>query len=568
MFVRVRHDTSRKRPRWRIQVVENQRFGSKVRQTVLREIGTAYDEVEREQLRAEGQLHILTLREQELNGTRPLLSSPTIAAIRAQAKQQFEQQQRPVSPNMVDMHTLYQPGEQVSAGNLVWSELYSQIGWDQVLGVRRQAANRIVKEVVLGRLEKPSSKRQLVASRQAPLAHPPLSAHRIYQTMDYFDAFRINKILQGWRQRAQGLLTQPVSAVFYDTTTLAFESAREDLGELRRKGYSKDGRPHDVQVLFALLITPAGLPLGYRVYPGNRYEGNTLLEALESLQAEGFPADLTVVADAGLCSQENRQLLREHGYSYVLGRGVRTLPQRWHAQLFDREGYHAVTLPDQRTLSVLDLNDGEQRIIVTYCASRARKDAQQRTELLDKLRAHIGTRAPSKKVMVKHQKKFLSVSQAGYVELNEAAIQKDARWDGLHAIVTHHDNPIPPLELLTQYRELWQIEDCFRTQKHELQIRPVYHWKDRRIQAHLILCFMAFCCLQELRFRLRARGHHFSVRALLNMLDQTRLTLLATTQQAQTRYVITQPLSRELKAICSCVGVHWPRRSFELPRDS
>ena len=584
MFVRVIHDKSRTRPRWRVVVVKSQRFGAKVRQKVIREIGTAYDEATAEQLRAEGQLHILTLREQELNGTPPLLSSPTLATIRQQAHQQFEQQQKEQqqqerqpreqpqcaveSPpvDTVVLHDLYLSGEEISAGNLVWSEVYSRIGWDHVLGVRRRAANRILKDIVLAQLEHPRSKRRAVAEYRS-MQGAPLTENRVYQTMDYLDEARRNKIQKHWRQRAQGLLSGPINAVLYDTTTLAFQSAREDLGELRRKGYSKDGKPHDVQVLFALLTTPEGLPLGYRVYPGNRYEGHTLLEALESLPHEGFPDHITVIADAGLCNQQNQALLQEQGYHYVLGRGARTLPKQWHAQLFARSHYQDATLPDQTPLKMLVLQDEHQRIIVTHSEVRARKDAHQREELVRKLRSRIGTAAPSKKFMSGAYCKFLNLTQAGTVEVNETAIANDARWDGLHAIVTDRTNPQADLTLLTQYRELWQIEDCFRTQKHNLRIRPVYHWKDRRVHAHLAICFMAFCCLQELRFRLRARDLHFPVRELLTRLDQARLSLV-TTDKDKKQYVLTRRLPSDMHKLLRSLDLHWPLFSFELPKKS
>ena len=230
MFVRVQHDTSGKRPRWRVQVVRNYRVDGKVKQQLLREVGSAYDEETREQLRAEGELHKLALSERELNGTRPLFSSPTIAEIRRYAAQQAERQLR-MAPTSVVVEDLYQVGEQVSAGNLVWGEMYSQIGWDQVLTASRWSSNRILKDLVLARLEKPRSKRQTVAEHQ-PLAGPELQLSRVYQTMDLLDEYRIKKIQRGWRRRVESLLQTPITAVFYDTTTLAFESAREDLGVL------------------------------------------------------------------------------------------------------------------------------------------------------------------------------------------------------------------------------------------------------------------------------------------------------------------------------------------------
>ena len=244
-------------------------------------------------------------------------------------------------------------------------------------------------------------------------------------------------------------------------------------------------------------MTSEGLPLGYRVYPGNRYEGHTLLEAVQSLAKEGFTESITVVADAGLCNRENRALLRQHGYHYVLGRGVKRLPEHWHEQLFDRNNYTTLTRPEQRELKMLELPDGDSKIIVTHSEKRAHHDAEQRAKLLAKLRKQVGNKASSKGLIPKHKAKFLQFDRTSRAEINEDAVAKDAQFDGLHAIITNRSNPLPALDIIAKYRELWQIEDCFRTNKHDLKIRPVYHWKDRRIDAHLMICFMAFCCLQR-----------------------------------------------------------------------
>ena len=168
-------------------------------------------------------------------------------------------------------------------------------------------------------------------------------------------------------------------------------------------------------------------------------------------------------------------------------------------------------------------------------------------------------------LLPKHQAKFLQFDRASQAEINEDAVAQDAQFDGLHAIITNSSNPLPAVEIIAKYRELWQIEDCFRTNKHDLKIRLMYHWKDRRIKAHLMICFMAFCCLQELRFRLRSRAITHTLPELLTQLEQHRLTILYSKQADHASVVITQPLTSKMNAILRTVGVHWPRQSFVLP---
>ena len=162
-----------------------------------------------------------------------------------------------------------------------------------------------------------------------------------------------------------------------------------------------------------------------------------------------------------------------------------------------RNNYSTLTRPEQRALKMLVLPDGESKIIVTHTEPRAQHDAAQRTKVLDQLRRKIGQQASSKGLLPKHQAKSLQFDRSSRVEINEEAVANDAQFDGLHAIVTNRSNPFPAVEFIAKYRELWQIEDCFRTTKHDLKIRPMYHWKDRRIEAHLMICFMAFSRLRR-----------------------------------------------------------------------
>ncbi len=154
-----------------------------------------------------------------------------------------------------------------------FGNLYSALGWDRLCGARRMSANRIIKELVLARLAQPLSKRATVRELEGHGALA-LNLDLVYRSMDRIDDALIDRIRKRSFEAAETLLAEPVTALFYDTTTLYFESERDD--ELRAKGYSKDGKPHRVQVLFALLITPDGLPIGYELFPGNTYEGNTL----------------------------------------------------------------------------------------------------------------------------------------------------------------------------------------------------------------------------------------------------------------------------------------------------
>ena len=114
--------------------------------------------------------------------------------------------------------------------------------------------------------------------------------------------------------------------MFYDTTTLCFESELEGGG--RFKGFIKDGKPHQVQVVFALLAAPEGLPIGCELFPGSAYQGGTLIVALDGLERRHPGAAFTVVADAAMISRENRQALQRRGTPYILGPRLKSRTRR------------------------------------------------------------------------------------------------------------------------------------------------------------------------------------------------------------------------------------------------
>ena len=159
--------------------------------------------------------------------------------------------------------------------------VYDRLGWEGLFGSRRGSASRMIREMVLARIARPQSKRAMVARlrQEGVLA---LNLDSVYRSMDAITDARVDAICALSRERARTLLPDPITVVFYDTTTLYFESEREN--GLRFKGYSKDGKPHRVQVVLALLITPEGLPVGYGLFPGNLYEGHTLVKALAALE--------------------------------------------------------------------------------------------------------------------------------------------------------------------------------------------------------------------------------------------------------------------------------------------
>ncbi len=122
--------------------------------------------------------------------------------------------------------------------------------------------------------------------------------------------------------------------------------------------------------------------------------------------------------------------------------------------------------------------------------------------------------------------RFLEFPADGRIRINLHKVDEAARWDGLRALIANGNEHLQARQLLAQYRQLWQIEHGFRTNKHDLRIRPIYHWTPRRIRAHIAICYMAFCCVQHLCHRLQALGHPMSVESMRRQLNALQFSVL------------------------------------------
>ena len=194
---------------------------------------------------------------------------------------------------------------------------------------------------VLARLSQPESKRATVEAL-ANRVGITLSLNQVYQTMDYLDDETIDHLCRMSHEAAEKLLDGPVDVLFYDCTTLAFNTEWEDAEEgpdrLLAKGYSKDGKHQRSQVMLALMVTTDGLPVSYELFAGNTWEGHTLEDAIKSIEERYRIKKVTVVADAAMLSKDNRNMLSDKGLPYILGYRMKSAPAVVKARILSQEG--------------------------------------------------------------------------------------------------------------------------------------------------------------------------------------------------------------------------------------
>ena len=218
--------------------------------------------------------------------------------------------------------------------------------------------------------------------------------------------------------------------------------------------------------------------------------------------------DFIVVADAGLLSRKNINLLKKAGYKFILGGRIKKETkaiQDW-----------VLSLPKQEGKLNEKIINGDERVVISYSESRAAKDRHNRDKGIQRLRkAYSSGKISKKNVNQRGYNKFLIIENDVLVSINEEKIADDAKWDGLKSYVTNTE--LPPAEVISQYQGLWVVERAFRITKVTLEARPIFHFTERRIEAHICICFVAYKLYKELERILRILRIELSVDKVLDI---------------------------------------------------
>jgi transposase len=535
MFIRIK--STAKSQRKKVQICESVRRGDTVRQVIVRHVGIANDadhleelkklaEVIKRQIQEERDGPFLFLKD-DFESPEP--DNDTFVAP-TKGKQASSSEEQGLN---VDLNDLTEEKRVVEGFHDIFGTLFQQHGFHQILTPKK---SQVLKELVLARIAQPSSKH---ASQEMLAADFGIDIHldRIYRMMDSL----IEKKEQFEKrvfQATESLCFGKVNMLLFDVTTLYFESVEED--ELRKFGYSKDQKFHSVQTVLALATTEKGLPIGYRTFPGNTADVSTLQIALAEWRKVLPIGEVLVVADSAMMSESNLAALEEANIKYVIAAKLKTVfknkPEmilKKHGELihFQNEPYwkQEFTLPNQR------------RVIVTYNEKRAYKDRNDRQRVIEKVQKKIGSGKNTKKLVSNRgYQKFLSVEGEGKIVLNEDKIAQEELWDGLHGVITN-DHTADVGMILSLYRRLWVIEESFRINKHDLAIRPVYHFKPERVEAHILLCYLAFALIRYAEHRIELQQSKISIQEIRRALWRTQSSVLKDSKNGKFYRVPSKP---------------------------
>lgn len=360
--------------------------------------------------------------------------------------------------------------------------------------------------------------------------------HQIYRYMDTLYDTQREFIQQISVEHTRRLLGGRIGIVFYDVTTLYFESAREDV--LRSPGFSKDGKTAESQIVLGLLVSRDGYPLSYNIFNGAQYEGRTMIPIIDDFVQRFSLTDFIVVADAGLLSRKNITLLKQAGYKFILGGRIKKESKSVQDWVLSME-------KDPHRLNETVVN-GDERIIVSFSEQRAAKDRHNRDKGIQRLRkAYSSGKIKKQNVNQRGYNKFLVIENDVMVSIDEEKIAADAQWDGLKSYITNTGLPAP--EVIEQYHSLWVVERAFRITKGTLEARPVFHFTERRIEAHICICFVAYKLYKELERMLRLLDIRLSVDKALDIAKTiSTVTIRLEDGTTRTRTLLNSAEERQL----------------------
>lgn len=536
MFIRVKNKDNGKRS---VQIVESYRRADKVSQRIVRHVGQGIHDSEIDELKKIADAIIVSLKN-ERKPVFPLFSPEDVYSTLSS---------KPVTDS-VCIGDLKEEQRIITGFTDIFGKLYTDLGFETLLDGNKKSEqwNHILKTCVLARIANPRSKSRTASFLEQDFGIK-IPVEKIYRMMDHVFE-KESHIKRHIGEQTISLFNNQVDVLFFDVTTLYFESVATD--ELRDFGFSKDNKFKESQVVLALVTTTNGLPITYKLFPGNIYEGHTLLDIIDELKKSFSVSNILLVADRAMFTTDNLSCMDSAGINYIVAAKLKTLPQTIQKQIVS-EDYRAAVV-DNELFWIQEIAYTSRRLLVSYSNLRAKKDSADRQRLVDRLMKKVKDNTVSLSAIIPNYgtKKYLTLTEKK-VSVNTDKISEDAQWDGLHGIITNmHEKSA--VELLTRYRGLWEIEEAFRVNKHDLKMRPIYHWTENRVRAHISICFLAYTLVKQLLHRLAIQYTPMSFEQIRNELAHSQASIMIDVK-TKNRYCIPSHVTVNQKKIYQIMGL-------------
>lgn len=494
------------------------------------------------------------------NYERMLAEDPDIIAkLKAKASQMTKEKKAASAPLTINVPVadIIKPGDVVPSfrfGHAIIKQIWQSMNLDDLItkksGKRNaQAVAQAIYYLIAHRCAMPSSILASANEQSSYAGIEPIGLDVLYDVLDVLDELK-DDVIDHLARFFERKTDRVGSEAYYDVTTYAFESTK--WGELRMFGFSKDHKNNEVQVVMGLLIDNNGIPITYELFPGNTMDQSTLSKSVERLKALYNLEKITVVADRGLNSGTNLEMLVNGGHDFVISYTLKRSSQDFKSLIWDEEGWERTydsesgelvstsKIVGQMLEVKVPITQAEEpeikkrgrpkkynvetipvNIHLTWSAKRAAKDRSDRERMLERLRKRMDKPYQLKAAIKKGCNQYLQMElDTNNWQIDEAKIEEAARYDGYYAIITNN------LTLGTDkvskiYGGLWKIEESFRILKTDLRARPVFVWSDNHIRGHFAMCYISLCIMRYAQYVLeKAHGESVSAAQIMDAIHE------------------------------------------------
>lgn len=441
---------------------------------------------------------------------------------------------------------------------LIFKRLWTDLGIEKIL---KKSFNNYetffdisncIFNMILSRLIEPCSKRGMFEFQKDIYDLPNFDLHQYYRAMDYLIENKSN-IEENIFSQMVALTQTKLDMAFFDTTTIIyFGEDPKEKSKILAKGFSKAHRGDLKQVVVGVIMNKDGIPLAHEVFAGNKNDVTCFKEVIEKLISKFKIKKVILVGDRGMISMKNLGLLEEKGLEYILGFRMRTIRKDSRREVLEKVNIKKLRKPGGLQAKEAEYQD--KRLIVYYDENRAIQDKEHRDEIIKELKEKTKKGTIYSIISNQNYKRYLDI-EGKNPKLSQKKIDIDELYDGVFVITSN--TKLSANQIVNSYRDLWHVEQGFRWLKNELEMGPIYHWKDKRIQAHIMICFMSLILKVFLNKKLKSYNKNTSYPESITSLKRLQVVNM----KIKGRSVhMTTSLESTAKSVFRAINMHLPEK--------
>ena len=442
----------------------------------------------------------------------------------------------------------------------IWDRLGLDKFFDKYLGKRKiefDIKERIY-SMVLNRIMEPMS--ELGTNRWAKSLYgfnEETDMHQWYRSLNFLIKNK-DKLEIDLYEAQKDLFHQEIDILLMDTTSVVYFGEGNKAEDILDYGFSKEKRYDLKQVIVGIIMTKDGMPIGHEVYPGNTNDLKAFKEMIKTINLRFKIRRVVIVCDRGMVTEKNIQTLELDGYEYIVGMRMRQMKREDAEKVLSRVNMDRLN----QKLEGKEVHFNNKRLVVCYNKNEDKRDKEKRREIIQRLIEKLKKQGLKSLLVNKEYRKYLTI-KADKPELDEEKIKAEELYDGKFVLQTNTN--LDWKEIVSAYKDLWQVESAFRTLKSELEMGPIYHQTERGIRAHIFVCFLALLCKIILQKELQAINANITVNQVIE--DIKKLKAIQITLK-DIPVVLRNELEGNAYYAFKAVGLKIPPRILEGPLDN